>query len=428
MIRPLANGSHAKLCGQGRVPKSCGVLLAAYTAGQRHASRVTPRRWGSAEGLQPRTEAGPHQLQREVSRRDRRFAACDNSCVERKYQIFISSTYEDLKDHRREVMEATLAMGHIPAGMELFSAADDEQWQIIAERIDECDYYIVIVAHRYGSVTATGLSYTQKEYRHAQQKGVPTLRFVVDDSVAWPPQFVETDPVRKKALDDFRSELLAKPVDFWRSPEDLGGKYSRALPKLIRSHPRSGWISGDSGVGPEVVSELTRLSHENSQLRAELDDLRRKSNVELDEIEATLNATTINGGYRKAGERSWEEAKATLLAVFDHIASALVVEADLQRVARLTFWAYAPDNVQPHTEWPVSKNHVEALLGILFSFGVVEPSTRKHSVKDAAIYWSLTESGKALLRARTMRIALAASGRRTDRDDRQSGAGGDLIP
>ena len=41
-----------------------------------------------------------------------------------KYQIFVSSTYDDLKDERAEVIKACLNMGHIPVGMEMFNAAD----------------------------------------------------------------------------------------------------------------------------------------------------------------------------------------------------------------------------------------------------------------------------------------------------------------
>jgi hypothetical protein len=61
--------------------------------------------------------------------------------VPTKYQIFISSTYEDLKEERDRVIRAVLEMGHIPVGMEMFNAADESQWNIIKRRIDECDYY-----------------------------------------------------------------------------------------------------------------------------------------------------------------------------------------------------------------------------------------------------------------------------------------------
>ena len=73
-----------------------------------------------------------------------------------KYQIFISSTYEDLRDEREQVVKAILEMGNIPVGMEMFSAADDSQWNIIKRYIEQSDYYLVVVANRYGSTDDKG--------------------------------------------------------------------------------------------------------------------------------------------------------------------------------------------------------------------------------------------------------------------------------
>jgi Domain of unknown function (DUF4062) len=61
-------------------------------------------------------------------------------------------------------------MGHIPVGMEMFNAADEEQWQVITRTIDQCDYYVVIIAHCYGS-TVEGISFTEKEYDYARRPG-----------------------------------------------------------------------------------------------------------------------------------------------------------------------------------------------------------------------------------------------------------------
>ena len=66
--------------------------------------------------------------------------------MEKRYQVFVSSTFEDLKIERQEVMQALLELDCIPSGMELFPAADEDQWSLIKRVIDECDYYIVIIA------------------------------------------------------------------------------------------------------------------------------------------------------------------------------------------------------------------------------------------------------------------------------------------
>ena len=84
--------------------------------------------------------------------------------MNKRYQVFVSSTYEDLREERQKVIEALLTSDCIPVGMEYFPAGDESQWELIKRVISECDYYVVIVAGRYGSCDSEGKSYTQKEY------------------------------------------------------------------------------------------------------------------------------------------------------------------------------------------------------------------------------------------------------------------------
>lgn len=57
-------------------------------------------------------------------------------------------------------MQALLELDCIPSGMELFPAADDDQWTLIKRVIDDCDYYIAIIAGRFGSAGPEGKSFT----------------------------------------------------------------------------------------------------------------------------------------------------------------------------------------------------------------------------------------------------------------------------
>ena len=50
---------------------------------------------------------------------------------DRRYQVFVSSTFEDLQAERQKVLQAVLEMKAFPAGMELFPSANDEQWAFI---------------------------------------------------------------------------------------------------------------------------------------------------------------------------------------------------------------------------------------------------------------------------------------------------------
>ncbi|MCX6381232.1 MAG: DUF4062 domain-containing protein, partial [Armatimonadetes bacterium] len=59
--------------------------------------------------------------------------------MDKRYQVFVSSTYQDLQEERQEVMHALLELDCIPSGMELFPAADEAQWSLIKKVIDDCD-------------------------------------------------------------------------------------------------------------------------------------------------------------------------------------------------------------------------------------------------------------------------------------------------
>ena len=92
--------------------------------------------------------------------------------MEKRYQVFVSSTYADLKDERQKVIQTLMELDCIPSGMELFPAMDEEQWQFIKNIIDDCDYYLLIIGGRYGSLAEDGISYTEKEYDYAIEKGL----------------------------------------------------------------------------------------------------------------------------------------------------------------------------------------------------------------------------------------------------------------
>jgi hypothetical protein len=163
--------------------------------------------------------------------------------MRKKYQVFISSTFEDLKTARQLLFKTTYQMGHIPIGMEGFTATSMDQWKYITDRIKEADYFAVVVAHRYGSPepTGSGMSFTQAEYRFASDLGVPIMRFVIDESAEWSKALMDSKPTVVKKLNSFKAELKSgKMVAYWKTPEELSLAYSTALSQLIEIVPRGG--------------------------------------------------------------------------------------------------------------------------------------------------------------------------------------------
>ncbi|NTI64157.1 DUF4062 domain-containing protein [Agrobacterium rhizogenes] len=189
-----------------------------------------------------------------------------------KYQVFVSSTFEDLQDERRAVIAAILAMGHIPVGMEAFNASDEDQWTNIKRRIDKADYYVVIVAERYGA-EKDGKSYTQMEYEYAVKQGVPVAAFLLKGEArrSWPNHKVEHSKAEK--VETFRKLCQTKMVSFWTSAGDLSGAIVLSLTELIQLKPRVGWVRSDSVPSSNVLNELAALSEEKRQLQAQIDKL-----------------------------------------------------------------------------------------------------------------------------------------------------------
>lgn len=166
--------------------------------------------------------------------------------LNRKYQIFISSTFSDLISARIKITETVLSMYHFPIGMEMFSAGNYDQWTIIKRTIDISDYYVLIIGHRYGSIAEDGISYTEKEYNYAVEKGIPILAFIRDRDAATKPYERESDYTLQDKLNKFVERAMSNRMcDFWNTEEELAAKVSIALNKEFLHNPRIGWIRPD---------------------------------------------------------------------------------------------------------------------------------------------------------------------------------------
>jgi hypothetical protein len=196
-----------------------------------------------------------------------------------KYQVFISSTYADLHEEREAVTWAILTARHIPVGMEAFTATDDRGWQTIESVIDRSDYYVLLLAGRYGSTDRDGLSWTQREYEYAASKEIPILVFIRSKSSITANLF-DDDPKLKKKLDAFKKRVKEKHLCVeWTTKEELVSHVSSALRNHIiddedNGRTRPGWYRGDELPAAATLDEFARLSSEAARLKSELESVR----------------------------------------------------------------------------------------------------------------------------------------------------------
>ena len=188
--------------------------------------------------------------------------------MEKRYQIFISSTFSDLKDERNKVMQTIMSLDCIPAGMELFPAMDEEQFEFIKRIIDDCDYYILIIGARYGSMDENGVSYTEKEYDYAVSKNIPVLAFLHNDISSLPMKKADVDDELRKKLEKFRKKVeKGRLVKYWSNADELDAEVAKSLPKTIKLFPREGWVKASLQTNAETLQEINQLRKENAELR-----------------------------------------------------------------------------------------------------------------------------------------------------------------
>lgn len=168
--------------------------------------------------------------------------------MNKKLQVFVSSTYTDLIEERQSAVEAILQAGHIPAGMELFSAGNESQLQTIYKWIDESDVYMLILGGRYGSIESkSGKSYTQLEYEYAISKNIPVFAVVLSESFLTSKinsfglkNVMEQDyPDKYKS---FKSFVMSKIVKIVNDTKDIKISIITSLYSLIDTYPVIGWV------------------------------------------------------------------------------------------------------------------------------------------------------------------------------------------
>lgn len=192
--------------------------------------------------------------------------------AEKKYQVFISSTYSDLIDERRRILDILLMADCIPAGMEAFVATDVEQFEVIKKVIDLCDYYVLIIGKRYGSVNpSTGLSYTEMEYEYAKQQQIPVLVFAIDEAVELPSDKIETDSNKVEALNRFRQNAMTnRLVSLWKTPEELTAALAISIMRAKNEIERPGWQRAADYDEASLLRDILNLQKENAQLKKDL--------------------------------------------------------------------------------------------------------------------------------------------------------------
>jgi hypothetical protein len=225
------------------------------------------------------------------------------SDLEKRYQVFISSTFQDLQGARQEVSQALLRADCFPAGMELFPAADEEQFEFIKTVIDQSDYYILISAGRYGSIhPETGLSYKEMEYDYAVETGKPVIRLLhADPFNDLKRESIEQTDLGREKLKLFQKKLASKRlVKFWSDEKELGSAVDHSLRHMIKTKPADGWVR------PRKEQNTSAEQQSNS-----FDPVTLAREIGYQNLRSQMIPNRMRLGHHSINSASWYGSKAS---------------------------------------------------------------------------------------------------------------------
>jgi hypothetical protein len=319
--------------------------------------------------------------------------------MEKRYQVFVSSTYKDLIEERQKINFTLLAMDCIPAGMELFPAADEEQWEFIKKIINDCDYYIIVIAGRYGTLTPDGISYTEKEFDYAVSIGLKVIAFVHQDSAQLSGPNGETDELIKLKLQSFIEKVTTnRIVKFWKNADELSGSVALALQRTIKISPGTGWVRANLVSNEKLLSELNDLRKENDELKSKVQKL-DENKYKVKDVAKLDETIIINGTHSEVGylatpnwsvEISWRKLFGIISPWLDQQPNQdlvrLKLQAELYKLSKKTGYSAKIDE------------HDFQTISIQFRvLGLITIQYLKTVKGSMAWFWALTSAGENLM-------------------------------
>lgn len=171
-------------------------------------------------------------------------------------KAFVSSTFEDLKDHRAYVIKYLRKAGIFVDPMEDWTATSDEPKQFSQDRLVGCNFCVLLVALRRGYVpNGEKRSITQLEYQAALDAGIDVLVYLLDENSPWPHRFVELE--KDRGISEWRRSLAERHGIqlFGLNPDSI--EIAPAVTRWVEKQSRKATKVGDDWI--QLVSNLLDL-------------------------------------------------------------------------------------------------------------------------------------------------------------------------
>ena len=163
--------------------------------------------------------------------------------IDRIFTSFISSTFTDLRQQRELIADQLLGQGCMPIGMEFFPSTGQPLPRVIEDSIGRSDFYLLVIAGRYGSLSPSGRSWTEEEFNIARSLDKEIIALVHDNPGNIRAADVDKSPTMAVALSDFRERVMRTVTWLpWRDDTSLVGAVARSVADCIRQSRIHGWV------------------------------------------------------------------------------------------------------------------------------------------------------------------------------------------
>jgi hypothetical protein len=312
----------------------------------------------------------------------------------KKYLVYISSSLEDLKSERRDLIKVVTEIGAIPVTMDAFDISDKNEQRLIRKAIEECDYFLNLTAHKCGVLL--GKTFAQElEFSWAEKRGVPVIALVIDEKARWKAAKREKSPELVNALEALKKRLLGHSSETWTSQADLRQKAQGLLIQTLNLNPRRGWVPGTEAIDPSVANELSRLILENeglkNQIRVEGGSLVSRVREQMKRALKMLAANKLPLNFWYTPGENWENTtQFRYLKLFRLLTPELSLPKTTAEISRFLGNILNPDlNKTVRKDYPVPTNTIKKLMADLALLKLVKCSG---DGDDEA--WEMTEYGK----------------------------------
>jgi Domain of unknown function (DUF4062) len=225
-------------------------------------------------------------------------------------RIFVSSSFEDLREHRAAAIRVLRQLGHEVLAMEDLIAASAAPLAKVLEMVDRSEAYVGIFAWRYGYVPGRSAdplvvpplpalvdtpgakygktSITHYEYLRAVQRSLPVMAFLLDEQCPWPPQLIDgfdtasaAAPANSKEIRELRQTLqMERVVSWFTTPSDLEARVSAAvtmagLTRQLNLQPATALdamagVAGDSSAEIGITNSIINAGDQQRALKLDL--------------------------------------------------------------------------------------------------------------------------------------------------------------